>query len=151
MSEVRHFEVRCHESRHLLGQLRIPGEFCEPGKAAIYVSIKDARCNGLQVEATCEAAAPHAGDDDNPWKQSRWRRQRRMEFQVRCPQGIHLLAHVSVPTAFLKDANRAVVFYTECHTCRVPVETALIALSEVRAGTPPAGQPGELVACGRTK
>lgn len=149
-AEVCHFEVRCHESRHLLGQLRMPAEFCEPGKPAIYVSVKDARCN-IMVDSTCLAAAPHASESDSPWKMGRWRRHRRVEFLVRCPKGIHLLAHVSVPEAFLRDAGRAAIFYTECHTCRVPVETALVALCEVRAGPPPAGQPGELVVCGRTK
>ena len=150
-AEIRHFEIRCFGGRHLLGQLRMPADFCEPGKPAVLVSVKDARCNGQQVEASCVSAAPLASDTDNPWKQGVWRRQRGIAFQVRCPNGTHLLAHVFVPTAFLKDATRAIEFYTECHTCNVPVETALVALSEVRAGAPPRGQPGVLEECGRTR
>ena len=145
----RWFEIRCPESRHLLGHLGLPTAHCEPGKPAVFVSVRDPKCGGVQVECTFVGAAPEPRDDVRAL--SLWRRQRRQEFVVRCPAGAHLLAHASVPTAFLAAGELPITLVVHCQTCDVPVETVFADVAEVFPAAPQRGQPGRAQACGHTR
>jgi len=129
-------EIRCHE-RHRLATAQMPRKVLTVSEPSVLFTVRCTRCR-VDVEAAWCPAAEALTDEDV----KAWRRQRRQEYQVRCPSGKHLLGRVSLPVKFLHGNPPAVIlFRSRCRTCKIEVEATFTAAEESNGLAPAASNP----------
>ena len=148
MSEPTHvtLEIRCPE-RHLLATAKLPKALVEPDQPPVHFAVRCTRC---RVDVESVFLPPAEAPDGAPVKV--WRRQKRQEFQVRCPdRGHHLLGRISIPVKHLSGGTPAILFHARCRACKITAEATFAGALPIDGLAPAASSespvlPGEIQA-----